>query len=289
MIGSVIHSPHIPLASIGLAVLLSSSAGALPPIEGPLDTARGARALSVSRFDPARDVFSYANELIWDYGGDDRGAPPEDRRRAGPREEHRNGPVFGQRCMEMARQARQFFHGARFDPSLPRVSEEAYASRVERILGMDARRDTPASERITIPGFASLREFSREYETLLKQHSGSRWRSYFQRGNWRMLFPFTRGHQRRTADALVHSIERGRPPIVHVMNFPWIDVNHATLLYRAVATADEIRFEGYDPNTPDMPLELRYEQENARFVLAETPYFAGGPVRTYEIYHGWLY
>jgi hypothetical protein len=276
----VIHTLRSALAGIAIGCCLGAPARALPPAAGALDATGGARAIVTSGFDPHRDAFSFANELIWQY---EQGTP------TGGRREGRGRPVFGQRCMHMVRQARQFFYGALFDPSLPRVSEAEYAARIERVFAIDPRRTDAPGGRIAIPGFASLREFSREHEALLKQRAGSRWQSYFQRGNWRMLFPFTQGHQRRTADALFRSIERGHPPIVHVMNFPRIDVNHAMLLYRAAVTTDGIRFHGYDPNRPDVPLELRYEQQRARFVLAPTPYFAGGPVKTYEIYRGWLY
>ena len=140
-----------------------------------------------------------------------------------------------------------------------------------------------------IPGFASLREFSAEHGDLIRERTSGRWRSYVQRGNWRMIFPFGRRHQRREAASLAASIARGEPPIVHVVNFPVISVNHVLLLHRVSASATELRFGTYDPNAPDERVELRYDRERASFELPPTSYFAGGDVKVYEIYDGLLY
>ena len=140
-----------------------------------------------------------------------------------------------------------------------------------------------------IPGFANLREFSARYEELLKANTQSRWRSYLQRGNWRMVFPFGPGHQRNTAESLLASLGEGHPPIVHVLDFPGLAINHTLLLHGARSTATEVRFFAYDPNQPDRSLVLRYDREQASFFLPRTRYFMGGRVSAYEIYDGLLY
>lgn len=255
------------------ALALASVACATPAMRVPARVDSG--------FDPDADVFAYDNQLYWDYRGGvatGEGSVADE-----------PGPAFGQRCAVMARQARQFHYAARFDPSLPRVSDEAYRELASRVLASDFRRESPLDDPVVIPGFANLREFSREHERLLKELTGGRWRTYLQRGNWRMIFPFSLRHQHRTAESLLRSLAEGHTPIVHVMNFPHIDVNHTTLLYRAEADVREIRFVGYDPNAPQRPLALRYDRESARFFLAPTHYFPGGPVVAYEVYHGWLY
>jgi hypothetical protein len=232
-----------------------------------------------SGFDPVADILAYDNQLYWEYAGGvasggGRGDP---------------GPAFGQRCPLMVRQVRQFHYGARFDPARPRVSDEQYRELARRVLDTDPRRDTPLADPVTIPGFANLREFSRQHEHMLKQLTGGRWRSYLQRGNWRMIFPFGTRHQHATAERLLREMAEGHTPIVHVMNFPDVDVNHTTLLYRGDADAREITFLGYDPNAPEKPLVLRYDRERARFSMAPTHYFPGGPVVAYEVYDGWLF
>jgi hypothetical protein len=231
----------------------------------------GGAASEPRRFDFARDTFAFANDLYWSYDG---AAPPRDR------------PVeFGQRCVNVARSARQFFHAARFTGGAP-VSDDEYRERVRAVLAWDPRDDAPAALPVDIPGFGDLRSFSRAYERLLEQELGGPVASYLQRGNWRMILPFTRGSQRATADALLERLARGGLPIARVVNFPVIDINHAVLVFDAEPREGEVVFRAYDPNDVDRPLELRFELERARFRFPTTAYFAGGPVDVYEIFTG---
>jgi hypothetical protein len=104
-----------------------------------------------------------------------------------------------------------------------------------------------------------------------------------------MLFPFTSGQQQRTAASLLEALARGHPPIVHVLNFPIIDVNHALLVLRADATRNGVEFESYDPNQPNRSVPLSFDRARSTFFLGPTPYFAGGSVKVYEIFDGLLY
>lgn len=238
-----------------------------------------------SGLNPVADTLAYPNELLWEYEGEGlvssrparsgmRGADPE---------------RFAQRCMFMTRSVRQFYHAARFDPSMPRVSEEDYRELVRRVLASDPRRERPAEDPVVIPGFANLREFSSHHEELLKKNTEGRWRSYLQRGNWRMIFPFSAKHQRTTAESLLASLAEGHPPIVHVLRFPRITINHMLLIHSARSTATEVRFSAYDPNQPDHTLVLHYDREQAAFLFPRTRYFLGGRVSVYEIYDGFFY
>jgi hypothetical protein len=238
-----------------------------------------------SGFDPATDALAYPNELIWEY--ETGVSVPSRVATSGVRGE--DPEIFGQRCGFMTRFVRQFYHGARFVPSLPRVSEDRYRELVRRVQASDPRRESPVQDPVIIPGFANLREFSARYEVLLKKRTRNRWRSYLQRGNWRMIFPFGPEHQRKTAESLLVSLAEGHPPIVHVVNFPRIDINHALLLHGATSTVEEIRFFAYDPNQPDRTPVLRYDRAQASFFFPRTHYFPGGRVRAYEIYDGFLY
>jgi hypothetical protein len=238
-----------------------------------------------SGLDPATDTFAYPNELLWEYEAG--GYVPSRAVRSGVR--GADPELFAQRCMLMTRSVRQFYHGARFDPSLPHGSEEHYRELVRRILTSDPRRESRAEDPVVIPGFANLHEFSTRHEELLKNNTGGPWRSYVQRGNWRMIFPFSAGHQRTTAKSLLASLAEGHPPIVHVLKFPRITINHALLLHGARSTATEVRFFAYDPNQPDHTLVLRYDREQASFLFPRTRYFQGGRVSVYEIYDGLLY
>jgi hypothetical protein len=238
----------------------------------------GFRSASFERpFRFEEDSFAFANELIWSYDFDAEGAW-RGRATAAP-------SGYTHRCFVLARSARQFFQHARFDPARPAEGEAALREAVRRVVGTSPRRRLPAPERITIPGFANLRELSLRHEKLLKQELGGPIWSYVERGNWRMVIPFSRRHQADTAERLVAAIDRRRPPIVHLVRFPHITINHAVLLYDYRASADAIDFAAYDPNAPEAPAALRFERASRRFELDRNAYFQGGRVDVYEIYH----
>jgi hypothetical protein len=115
------------------------------------------------------------------------------------------------------------------------------------------------------------------------------WRSYFQRGNWRMIFPFSRGQQEKMARQLVESIRRRRPPVVHVVDFPGLHINHAVMLFDAREGETEIEFSVYDPNDASKPARLKFERAKRRFYFPASFYYAGGRVDVYEIYRGSCY
>jgi hypothetical protein len=233
------------------------------------------------RFHFETDTIAFPNELVWEYGldanGDWRG-----RSRV-------TSSGYARYCFVVARTVRQFFGHARFDPDQPVAAPETYRGLIRRVVASDPDRERPHAERIVVPGYANLRELSRAQEALLKQEAGGWWQSYLQRGNWRMVVPFTRAHQARQAERLAAAIDRGRPPVVHLARFPRITINHALVLYGHARTEDEIRFEAYDPNHPDAPRSLRFDRASRTFFFPRTNYFPGGRVDVYQIYHGLLY
>jgi hypothetical protein len=232
-------------------------------------------------FDLARDAFAFVNELEWRYRVDPAtGATSSDG--ANPDAE------YTRRCFLLARSARQFFQFARFDPQRLPIDDEGYRRIVREVIGHDPSETAPV-ERVVVPGFADLREFSLAFETLLKQELGGWSGSEFQRGNWRMILPFRRSELEDTAAALAQEIAVHRPPVVHVADFPAIHINHALLLYRVAEAPEEIRFEAYDPNDGSQPLQLRFERGDGVFRLAPTRYFGGGVVDVYEVYHSMVY
>jgi hypothetical protein len=224
----------------------------------------------------SRDSFAFANELIWSYDFDSDGTW-----RGSPRLPR---PSYTHRCFVLVRTARQFFESARFAPELPPPDPETLRTLVHRVAREDPRRPLPEEERVVIPGFASLRELSRARESLLKEEIGGVLWSYTERGNWRMVIPFTRAHQRETAERLVASLERNRPPIVHLVRFPRISINHAVLLFAYAELPGSIRFQAYDPNAPDAPTTLTFDRASRTFTLPRNSYFHGGRVDVYEIY-----
>jgi hypothetical protein len=228
------------------------------------------------------DSFAYANELLWEYEIDPTTGKTITRPRV-PEPEYRNY------CFVMARGARVFFDHARFAPDQSRLDDTGYRRLVRNVLGRNARADPARRDKIVIPGYKNLHEFSRDHEALLKSASGSNWQSFVQRGHWRIIFPFSRRNQAAMADRLRAELARGVVPVIHVVLFPEQTINHALLVYEVKETAEGLQFSCYDPNDPVKPLELSYEAAGRQFRFPATKYFSGGAVDVNEVYRNWLY
>jgi len=59
-----------------------------------------------------------------------------------------------------------------------------------------------------------------------------------------------------------------RPPVIHLVRFPRITINHAVVVFDASPTESGIRFLTYDPNYPDEPQALLYERRTRSFTFA---------------------
>jgi hypothetical protein len=234
------------------------------------------------RFAFPSDTFSFANELLREYHPDPQSGRMTSQRRQPP-------PKYALHCFVLARSARQFFDHSSFDPTLPRADEATYRKLVREVERRSPRSVSTVDRRIIIPGFPNLRAFSEAYEPLLKAECGSRLQSYVQRGHWRMIFPFSRSHQEDMARQLLAEVKRNHPPIIHVIRFPALNINHAILIFDATETDEEIQFQAYDPNSPDLPAALTFNRQTRRFSLPPNRYFAGGRVDVYEIWHSALY
>jgi hypothetical protein len=232
-------------------------------------------------FDFQKDSFSYANELVWDYHFDADGKWVHQR--------HEPEPDYTHHCFVVARSARQFFENATFDATKPIASEEAYRRLIRHVVSVDPSHPLPDSKKIVIPGYANLRDFSAGQEKPLKEECGGAYQSYFQRGHWRMVFPFSRKHQGRTAEQLLADLKENRPPIVHVVRFPQLTINHSVLLFDAKETDKEILFSVYDPNKPNNPKTLTFDRASRTFTFPGNDYWPGGRVDIYEIYRTWNY
>jgi len=240
------------------------------------------RATFTRPFIFGEDTFAYRNDLVWTYYRD----PETGKFRHKPREPK---PDYTHHCFPVARSARQFFQHARFDPSRPVVDEAAYRKLIHKVVSTSPRRLLQENERIVIPGYTNLFAFSRAQERLLKEECGGAWQSYFQRGHWRMILPFSGRHQERMVAQLRESIARNRPPVVHIARFPSLTINHALVLFGARETADEVRFDVYDPYEPGRPSELTFNRKERQFYFRANDYFVGGKADVYEIYCSWRY
>lgn len=228
----------------------------------------------------SQDSFAYANELYWVYEVDPITGEQIHRKADPP-------PTYAHHCFVVAKAARQFFQHADFQPSQPKVPREEYRKLIDQVLDRSPRRNSRS--KVIIPGYANLREFSEDFEVEIKAESGGAWQSYFQRGHWRMIMPFSRQHQEGIARSFHESLERNHPPVAHIVTFPELTINHAVLVIGMTNTAQEIHFEVYDPNQPERPVSLVFDRHERTFHFPRNFYFIGGKVDVYEHYKGVLY
>jgi hypothetical protein len=234
------------------------------------------------RFDFERDAFAFANELVCEYVFDPAGGRPK-------MVAKQPGPEFALRCFPLVRAARQFFFHAEFRPQETPVGEAGFRQRIREVFSRSPRLACAAGRRVVFPGYGGLREFSRAWERLLKEECGGAWRSYVLRSHWRMVFPISRGHQRRSCTTLQERLAQGVPPIVHLVRFPQLTINHGMLLCGVEEGAGETRFHAYDPNDPTAPAVLSYQAATRGFTLPANRYWPGGRLDVIEIYRSWWF
>lgn len=233
------------------------------------------------RFEFARDTFAFANELHWEYRFDTATGRTIFTSR-------KPKPEYAHRCFVLARSARQFHYHARFDADLaPHGDDGAYQCQIREVMARNPRTPCAPEECVLFPGHAGLRDFSRAKEALLKATCGGAWQSYVLRSHWRMVFPISRAHQARTAESLLGEIHRGTAPIIHLVRFPKLTINHGMILFDASETKAGVTFQAYDPNQPAGPTEVLFDRATNTFSLPANSYWAGGRLDVIEIYCGW--
>ena len=226
-------------------------------------------------FEFDRDTFAFPNELVWEYRIDPitrkttffKNDPP---------------PTYAHHCFVVVRAAKQFFLHAKFVPTEAPLTDSQYATVIRKLMRRSPQ--IASLDKLSIPGFADLREFTEVKKELLQANCGGAWQSYVQRGNWRMVFPFSRLNQEREAKSLLNRITT--LPIVHIVSFPRLKINHAITLFDARDSEDRVEFLAYDPNIVDRPAHLFFDKAKRSFDFPENHYFSGGKVNVYEVYRG---
>jgi hypothetical protein len=233
------------------------------------------------RFVFERDSFAFANELVWEYHLD----PATGKMKFSPRVPK---PDYVHRCFVLVRAARQFLYHARFDGQAGIAEDATYRSLVSKIVSRNPRLAASMRNQIVIPGFASLREFSAARPHVLQQECGGAWRSYFLRSHWRMVFPISRAHQQTTASRLERALRGGFSPIVHLVKFPALTINHGMILFEAATTGGGWTFSAYDPNDPRQPTIIKFDGATRQFSLPANTYWAGGELDIIQIFASWF-
>lgn len=236
--------------------------------------------VAARRFEFERDAFAFPNELVWEYHFD----PATGRTRAVRRQP---APGYALHCFVLIRAARQFFYHARFDPAAGRVDDLTCRRLIRAVLARPPRRPSPPDRRVVIPGYAGLRELSAAREPMMKAGCGGAWRSYVQHSHWRMFVPVSREHQHRTAGELLEATEEHGAPLVHLLRWPSLAINHGMVVYEGARTPTGAEFLAYDPNDPDCPARLTYDRARRTFSLPANRYWRGGELNAFEIFRRW--
>ncbi len=233
------------------------------------------------RFDFARDSFAFENETYWEYHFDAATGKTSFSRRE-PK------PDYAHRCFVLTRAARQFLFHACFDENQESGDAQVCRRLIRAVMARNVRAPAETGNQIVIPGYADLRQFSRAREGLLKAECGGAWRSYVLRSHWRMVFPISRAHQARTAASLFAALKQNVPPIVHLVKFPALTINHSMMVFSVTKTGEGMEFQAYDPNNTAQPVRLSFDHKAKTFSLPPNRYWAGGLVDIIEIFRNWL-
>ena len=253
----------IVLTAIAAVVILVSSYWiTAPALDRVLRAAPPAPAI---RF--GVDTFAFANENRTIY----RGKPD----------------LYPGWCFVMARAVTQFHRFARFDPAAPRLTMDEYAARVRQITTRAWwHAALPLAERIVIPGYGSLHEFSRGEERAVKAGLTARFWSWIHWTNWRVIYPMPRAHQEGVARETVAELQAGRPVQWLITNLPIIELNHTVIVYAYHANGGPlIDFTVYDPNDPGVPGTIQFDQRARRFSSTRVYNTSVGPIRAFRMYY----
>ncbi len=256
------------LLPLGVALLTTACAlGPLTP--APLDGA-GGEEVAAPAFSFAADTFAFPNEI--------RARHPD------------VDGLYANYCFVLAKAIRQFNQAARFDPARPKLDHAGYAALVRRVAARAPwEAPLPPAERVVIPGYASLRAFSRAEEAAVKEGLGGRRWTLWHWTNWRVAFLVTRAHQENVAREIVGELRAGRLVQLLVTNWPTPELNHTVVAFGAHDTAGGIDFSVWDPNDPAAPGVISWRREERRFWATRVYDTEPGPIRAFRMYmSGWL-
>jgi hypothetical protein len=195
--------------------------------------------------------------------------------------------LYANWCFVMARAVTQFQRFARFEPAAPRLSAPEYTERVRAVTARAPwRAPLPEDERVVIPGYASLFEFSAAEEPAVKAGLGGRVWSWLHWTNWRVAFPMPRAQQAGVAAETLDELRAGRPVQWLVTNLPTFEMNHTVLVYDYRVNGNGvIHFIGYDVNDPTKPAVIGFDVTERRFWSTRVHDTSVGPMRAFRMYH----
>jgi hypothetical protein len=227
-------------------------------------------AAEVAGFEFATDTFAFPNEV--------RAHNPP------------GADLYANYCFVLARSLRQFFLFARFDPAGPRLASEDYVARVREVVERPPWGPAlPADDRVVIPGYRSLREFSAAQEAAVKEGLGGRFWTLVHWTNWRVGFPMTAAQQERVARETVAELRAGRLVQMLVTNLPKVELNHTVVAFGYRRSTRGIEFAVWDPNEPGAAGVVLFDEARRRFWAERMFDTEPGVIRAFRMYYSWLW
>jgi hypothetical protein len=200
---------------------------------------------------------------------------------------HGKPDLYANWCFVMARAITQFHRFARFDPTAAPLTAGAYTERVRQVTARPPWHPAlPRDERVVIPGYGSLHEFSSAQEPAVKAGLTGRIASWLHWTNWRVVYPMPRVQQEAVARETLAELQAGRPVQWLITNLPTLDLNHTVVVYAYRADArDVIDFIVYDPNDKVSPGTIRFDVAGRRFWATQVYDVQAGPIRAFRMYY----
>jgi hypothetical protein len=258
-----------PILNRWLLVVVVLCTTACASLETPPLAQAPPRPAAVAGFDFATDTFAFPNEIrARNPGRDD---------------------LYANYCFVLARGLRQFFLFARFDPGAPPLTAAEYAERVRAVAAHSPWEPAlPLEGRIVIPGYASLRDFSRGEEASVKEGLGGRFWTMVHWTNWRVTFPVSHDQQAAVAQQIVTELEAGRLVQLLVTNWPKPELNHGVVAYAYRSTRRGVEFVVWDPNDPSEAGILTFDLRERHFEATRLYDTEVGPIRAFRMTYSWF-
>lgn len=254
---------------VRLAVLVLALLGAAcAPVPGR--SAPVPDAATVPAFSFAADTFAFPNEIR----ARNPGVPD----------------LYANYCFVLARGIRQFHQFARFDPGAPRVDAAEYERRVRAVVSRAPwRRTLPAADRVVIPGYRNLREFSAAEEAAVKAGLGSPFWTWVHWTNWRVTFEgLPPGHQAEVLEQIRGELAAGRLVQLLVTNWPKPELNHTVVAFAYRPERGGLELSVWDPNDPAAPGAVTFDATHERFWATRVYDTEPGAIRVFRMYYSWF-
>jgi hypothetical protein len=253
------------LVAIASILIFATACASAPPASS---ASRPDAPLTVTGFSIERDTFTFRNDIAAKH-------PDRD-------------DLYAHYCFVLARAARQFFQFARFDAASARLDHAGYVERVRRVVEYAPWGPAlPPDDRVVIPGYASLREFSRGEESAVKEGLGGRLWTWLHWTNWRVAWPVGHAHQANVLEQIQRELAAGHLVQLLVTNWPIPELNHTVVAFASRPNGSTTELTIWDPNEPEGPGTITFDPSRGFWAtrLYET---RPGPIRVFRMYYSAL-